>query len=49
MDRPLNLSASAFCHDIPRIRVLDIMLPLRVTMGGGETKARPIVCLNILY
>ena len=47
--RPLNLSANAFCHDIPRIRVLDISLPLLTTsMGGGEIKPRPIICLNIL-
>lgn len=46
--RPLNLSANAFCHDIPRIRVLDIMLPLTTSMGGGDIKRRPIICLNIL-
>ena len=47
--RPLNLSANAFCHDIPRsIRVLDITLPLTTNVGGVEIKPRPIICLNIL-
>ena len=43
--RSLNLFAKAFGHDIRRIRLLDIVLPLT---KGGEMKPRPIICLNIL-